>query len=292
MVLSLPVSLSVCFITTNLVEATTGDLPMEPQCDPNENENCDVIKVSTNESVIAKDTADSDQTRPSDSIKIDQDGVLSEEEVQEDEEKSDSKLPTAYESTYDVSITFDDITFEKSGRMNMYFYVNGRIPYMNGNSNVFNVQQAPTNVDRQTQTTFDLAQENYIYRGFPVDEPLAIMIGGYIKNPQCNMHPVFSFAIDAQIFAANADKNQLLEFQKSLIPKDRITCFVQNSLNPQIGSIVSHEVMGYVSELYDPLSFPNNEIQVSKSSIDTGPPDFKVNFKMKITPSNAIGPSE
>lgn len=287
----LPISISVAnqsaFASEQLSQEKVSDLG---QCNPDE-EICNENGV--NQSAIEKQASGDDESRPSDSIKAEgQDEVHQEE--QETESKNAPDPLKINETAVQVSIYFQYLTFHKShdgsnlGEFSMYLYIDGKQKLlMMDNNHIFgNGYPYPIDVERgigvfgaekggyPLTRTDEQRRFNYFRSTLSSERPLSIMMGGY-EIDGCPL-PKFPKDISNDVYAAEGNKEMLLEIQKKLTPKS--TCpfdytIIENPDNQD------HEVLGYINEVYNPVNlspdYPNYLRKCVESTGEDGP-DFKL----------------
>jgi hypothetical protein len=266
------------------------------QCNPDE-EICNENGV--NQSSTEKQTSGDDESRPSDSIKAEgQDELHQEEQDQETESKNAPDPLKINETAVQVSIYFQYLTFHKShdgsnlGEFSMYLYIDGKQKLlMMDNNAIFGAGYPyPIDVERgigvfgaekggyPLTRTDEQRRFNYFRSTLSSERPLSIMMGGY-EIDGCPL-PKFPKDISNDVYAADGNKETLLEIQKKLTPKS--TCpfdytIIENPDNQD------HEVLGYINEVYNPVSLgPDNPNYLRKCVESTGEdgPDFKLCYKI------------
>jgi hypothetical protein len=279
------VGLSILLFTTNFIEAGIKYSPIEQvQCDPNVGEVCDEAQTASNgtlsnmTSSISKQAADSDQTRPSDSIKVE-----GQDEVQVEEQSDNKNVPNPPkidESTYEVKIYFNTVAFHKQGVFDMYLYVNGKaIKLQQHNigyprSNLFYVERIQTFYLNDPPAKW---QKNIFQFTFPTGRPLSIMMGGYKLHSQC---PKIAYPNDIynQVLSANGNKDLLLGLQEGLTAEIKEPCNdLEVSQHNPLNLGYWNRPIGYINEVYDPLHFSDeypNAINTCNKSTGTEGTDF------------------
>lgn len=291
----LPMSISVAnesaFASDQLSQEKVSDLG---QCNPNE-ESCN--KNGVNQSSTEKQASGDDESRPSDSIKAEgQDEVHQEEQEQETESKNVPDPLKINETAVQVSIYFQYLTFYKShdggsnkGEFSMYLYIDGKqkLLMMDDNHIFGNGYPYPIDINRgigvfgaekggyPLTRTNEQIRFNYFRSTLSSERPLSIMMGGY-EIDGCPL-PKFPKDISNDVYAAEGNKEMLLEIQKKLTPES--TC----PFDLAIVEKNSHDVLGYINEVYNLVNLsPDNPNYLRKCVESTGEdgPDFKLCYKI------------
>jgi hypothetical protein len=259
------------------------------QCNPDE-EICNENGV--NQSATEKQASGDDESRPSDSIKAEgQDEVH--QEGQETESKNAPDPLKINETAVQVSINFQYLTFHKShdlgsniGQFLMYLYIDSRqkplmieegrifgngIPYRIDTERGIGVIGAEKGGYLLTRTS-EQARFNSFSSTLSSDRPLSIMMGGY-EIDGCPL-PKFPKDISNDVYAADGNKETLLEIQKKLTPESTCPFDMTMIKNPD-----NHDVLGYINEVYNPVNLgadsPNYLRKCVESTGEDGP-DFKL----------------
>lgn len=291
----LPISISVAnesaVASKQLSQEKVSDLG---QCNPDE-EICNENGV--NQSSTEKQASGDDESRPSDSIKAErQDEVHQEEQEQETESKNVPDPLKINETAVQVSIYFEYLTFYKShdggsnnGEFSMYLYIDGKQkPLMIEEGRIFGIG-FPYRIDTDRgigvigaekggyllTRTSEQARFNSFSSTLSSDRPLSIMMGGY-EIDGCPL-PKFPKDISNDVYAADGNKETLLEIQKKLTPES--TC----PFDLAIVEKNSHDVLGYINEVYNLVNlspeYPNYLRKCVESTGEDGP-DFKLCYKI------------
>lgn len=124
--------------------------------------------------------------------------------------------------------------------------------------------------------TDEQARFNYFRSTLSSERPLSMMMGGY-EVDGCPL-PKIPQDISTDVYAANGNKDTILEIQKNLTPES--TCPFEMTMieNPD-----NHDVLGYINEIYNPVNLspdsPNCFGKCVESKGEDGS-DFKLCYKI------------
>lgn len=263
------------------------------QCNPNE-EICNENGV--NVSSIEKQASGDDESRPSDSIKAERQDEVQQEEEEETESKIAPDPLKINETAVKVSIYFKSLTFynahdggSNKGEFSMYLYIDGKQkPLMIEEGRIFGIGfPYPIDTERgigviggEKGSYFltrsnEQARFNSFTSTLSSERPLSLMMGGY-EIDGCPL-PKFPKDISNDVYAAEGNKEMLLEIQKKLTPESKCP------FDLAILEKNSHDILGYINEVYNLVNLspdsPNYLRDCVESTGEDGP-DFKLCYEI------------
>lgn len=234
---------------------------------------------------LAIEKPGSDPTRPSDSIKSEEQDEI---QVEESESKNIPNPPKLNDSIYDVRVygssvyfyrNFDGSRDPENQKILVVMYVNGKA-FRLGWYPTNNAMSAP-NLPYRTYLVNDFGRSNYYEFKMSSNTPLSIMSFG-IEIDDCPP-PDIPRDISEDVLAANGNYDALLKLQTDLIHNLKLSCGSNSD---------SNDFIGYINEVHNAPSYgagSHEEDSKTLSILDTSllgdisqSADYKLTYTIQI----------